>query len=412
MPAVDVNEGLSQDQVQLREEAHRFAAEVMRPASTELDTLAPEAVIAPESRLREVFRQAYQAGYHLRSFPPALGGADLGPVDGWVVAQEFGWGSAGLAISIGVTAMPFRFAALTGNPDLMREVVMPYVEDREGKYIGCWCATEPERGSDAIMFSGEYSRPDIHFQCMARRDGDEWVVNGQKSAWVSNGTIATHTLAFLCVEPSLGMAGTGVAVIPLGLPGVSRGKPLDKLGQRALNQGEVFFDNVRIPRHYMLVEPGGFGLAADAVLAAANAGMSSAFCGVARAAFEEALRYARERVQGGVPLVEHQLVQRRLFDMFTKLESARSLSWLANRRLSGGQPTLHYSIAAKVFCTEIAFELASHAVQMWGGMGLAKGALVEMLLRDARASMIEDGENNVLALAGCRFLLAQEGISS
>jgi alkylation response protein AidB-like acyl-CoA dehydrogenase len=243
--------------------------------------------------------------------------------------------------------------------------------------------------------------------CMARRDGDEWVINGQKSAWVSNGTIATHTLGFFCVDPSQGMNGTGVAVVPLDLPGVTRGKPLDKLGQRALNQGEIFFDNVRIPRHYMLMESGMLGGAADNLLANANAGMSSTFCGVARAAFEEALSYAQERVQGGVPITEHQLVQRRLFDMFTKLQAARSLSRTANRRLISGQPTLHYSIAAKVFCTETAFELASDAIQILGGMGLAKEMLPEMLLRDARASMIEDGSNDVLALAGFRYLVQQ-----
>jgi alkylation response protein AidB-like acyl-CoA dehydrogenase len=312
MPAVDVNEGLTPEQVRLREEAHRFAAEVLRPAALELDDLPPEQVIAPGSRLWDVFRAAYRAGYHLRSFPKELGGPGLNPGDAWVIGEEFGWGSSALSISIGVTAMPFRFAAMTGNPDLMREVVQPFIEDTEGRYIGCWCATEPNHGSDAILYSGEYARPDIHFDCMARLDGDEWVITGQKSAWVSNGTIATHTLAFLCVDPSRGMAGTGVAVIPLDLPGVSRGKPLNKLGQRALNQGEIFFDNVRIPRHYMIVEPGDGGGPTDAILAGANAGMSTTFCGVARAAFEEALRYAEQRVQGGVPIAEHQLIQRKL----------------------------------------------------------------------------------------------------
>ncbi|MBI5284694.1 MAG: acyl-CoA/acyl-ACP dehydrogenase [Chloroflexi bacterium] len=405
MPALDLNFDLTSDQIQLREQTHRFAAEVIRPAALELDALTPEQVIAPDSRLRDVFRAAYRAGHHLRSFPVELGGPGLGPMDAWVVSEEMGWASAGLSISLGVTSMPFRFAAMTGNPDLMRDLVMPYVEDTEGKYIGCWCATEPNHGSDAILYSGEHSRADIHFECNARRDGDEWVINGQKSAWVSNGTIATHTLAFLCVEPSMGMAGTGVAVIPLGLPGVTRGKPLDKLGQRALNQGEIFFDNVRIPRHYMLVEPGVFGAATDTILASANAGMSTTFCGLARAAFEEALGYAQQRVQGGVAITNHQLVQRRLFDMFTRLESARALSRLANKRLLTGQPTTHYSIAAKTYCTQTAFDLASDAIQIFGGMGLAKGVPVEMLYRDARASLIEDGSNDVLALAGFRFLV-------
>ena len=405
MPAIDVNFDLTPDQIRLREETRRFAAEVMRPAAMELDGMAPEDVIVADSPLRRVFAQAYKLGYHLRAFPPELGGPGFAPMDAWVVGEEMGWGNAGLSISLGVTSMPFRFAAMTGNPDLMREIVQPYLDDTEGKYVGCWCATEPQHGSDAILYSGDEARPDIHFECSARRVGDEWEISGQKSAWVSNGTIATHTLAFLCVEPSKGMAGTGVAVIPLGLPGVSRGKPLNKLGQRALNQGEIFFDQVRIPRHYMLVEPGVFGGATDNILAAANAGMSTTFCGVARAAFEEALRYAQDRVQGGVPIARHQLVQRRLFDMFTKVESARALSRLANKRLASGKPTTHYSIAAKTYCTQTALDVASDAIQTFGGLGLAKGVLVEMLYRDARASLIEDGANDVLALAGFRFLV-------
>lgn len=408
MTAIDVNEGLTAEQIRLREQAHRFAAEVLRPAAQELDLLPPEQVIAPGSRLWDVFREAYKAGHHLRSFPEQLGGAGLTPVDGAVMSEELGWGNSGLAISLGVTSMPFRFAAMTGNPDLMRELVTPFLEDTEGKYIGCWCATEPAHGSDLVLYSGESSRPDIHLDCSARLDKDEWVISGQKSAWVSNGTIATHTLAFLSVQPEKGMAGMGVAVIPLDLPGVTKGKPLDKLGQRALNQGEIFFDEVRIPRHYMLLE-GGFGAGSDALLAQANAGMSATFCGVARASVEEALRYARERIQGGVALAEHQLVQRRLFDMFTRLEAARSLSRLAHRRLETGQPTVHYSIAAKVFCTQTAFDLASDAIQIFGGIGLAKGTPVEMFLRDARASLIEDGANDVLALAGFRALLRLEG---
>jgi alkylation response protein AidB-like acyl-CoA dehydrogenase len=137
--------------------------------------------------------------------------------------------------------------------------------------------------------------------------------------------------------------------------------------------------------------------------------MSTNFSGVARAALEEALSYAEQRIQGGVPLAEHQLVQRKLFEMFTKVEAARSLSKLANRRLATGQPTLHYSVAAKVFCTETAFEVASDAMQIHGGIGLAKGTPVEMFMRDARASMIEDGANDVLALAGFRTLRQMAG---
>jgi len=232
------------------------------------------------------------------------------------------------------------------------------------------------------------------------------VINGQKSAWVSNGTIATHACTFLSVDRAKGMAGGGVAIIPLNLPGVSRGKPLDKLGQRALNQGEIFFDNVRLPKHYMVVQPAGYPFIIDNILAGANAGMSAIFTGVARAAFEEALAYCKQRIQGGKPIAEHQLVQKKLFDMFIKVESARALSRAAMLyNTATSPPATQYSIAAKVYCTEASFEVASDAVQLFGGYGLARELPIEKLFRDARASMIEDGTNEVLSLAGARKLI-------
>jgi len=402
MAYTDDTSDLTPAQVLLKQAAHRFAAQVLRPTAAALDDLRPDEVIAAGSPLWDAFRKSYKTGHHLRSFPPHLGGAGLGPLESHLIGEEFGWGNSGLSISLSVTAMPFRFAAMNGNPDLMREIVMPFVEDTEGKYVGCWGATEPNHGSDLIMGGSD---PKVHLECTARRDGDEWVIDGQKSSWVSNGTIATHTLAFLNVQPERGMMGTGIAVVPLNLPGVTKGPPLNKLGQRPLNQGEIFFDSVRIPAHYMLVEPPHAMAGIEAILAGANAGMSTTFSGVARAAFEEALAYTQSRIQGGAPLFQHQLVQKRLFDMFMRVQASRALSRKANLRLATGQPTAHYSMAAKVFATRTAFDVASDASELFGGMGMVKGVLVESLMRDARASLIEDGANDTLSIAAARLLL-------
>jgi len=404
---VDLNKELTAEEQSVKEETHKFAAEVLRPASIELDSLSPEDVIAEGSIHWEVFRKAYQQGYHSSTLPEQLGGADLSTLSRHIHAEEMGWGSADFAIAIGVTAFPFTFAAMSGNQDLIKNVVVPFAEDREGKYIGCWAITEPHHGSDSLLIGTEqFGDAKMAFECAARPDGDEWVINGQKAAWVSNGTIATHACTFLSIDSSKGMAGGGVAIIPLDLPGVSRGKPLNKLGQRALNQGEIFFDNVRIPKHYMVIQPAGYPFIIDNILAGANAGMSAIFTGVARAAFEEALAYCKQRVQGGKPIAEHQLVQKKLFDMFIKVESARSLSRAAmTYNAATNPPATQYSIAAKVYCTEAAFEVASDAIQLFGGYGLARDLPVEKLFRDARASMIEDGTNEVLSLAGARKLI-------
>lgn len=404
----DLNKELTDEQKALKTRVHEFAAKVMRPASIELDKMTPEETIAEGSPMWRVFREAYQQEYHLRNFPEALGGAGLGPLESHIVNEEMGWGSAGLSIALAVTSFPFAFAASRKDEQIVEEVVKPFLADREGRYIGCWAITEPGHGSDTLMPGTKYfSDPEVHYGLTAAADGDDWVLNGQKSAWVSNGTIASHALTFLGVDRSRGMAGGGVALVPLNLPGVTKGPPLNKIGQRGLNQGEIYFDNVRIPKAYMLVPPDAYVGAIDAVLAGANAYMGSVFTGVARAAFEEALTYTKGRVQGGVPICEHQLVQKKLFDMFVKVETARQLSRATVCYNSGTFPpgTL-YSISSKVYCTTAAFEVASDAIQLHGGMGLTKDMLVEMLFRDARASMIEDGSNDILSLTAASKILA------
>jgi alkylation response protein AidB-like acyl-CoA dehydrogenase len=403
----ELNKTLTDEQNLLKAQMHEFARDVMRPASIALDKMTPEETIAEGSPMWDVFRQAYEQELHLRSFPASLGGAGLGPIESHIVNEEFGWGSAGLAIALAVCSFPFAFAASRKDAQIIEEIVQPFLEDRKGRYIGCWAITEPGHGSDTLMPGTKYHDDEkIFWGLQATLDGDEYVINGQKSAWVSNGTIATHALAFLGVDRSKGMAGGGVAIVPLNYPGVSKGAPLNKIGQRALNQGEIFFDNVRIPKSFMLVPPEMYTLAIDAVLAGANAYMGSTFTGVARAAFEEALAYAKGRIQGGVPIVEHQLVQKKLFDMFVKVETARQLS-RATVQYNQGQfpPGTLYSISSKVYCTQAAFEVASDAVQLHGGMGLTKEMLVEMLFRDARASMIEDGSNDILSLTAAKKLI-------
>ncbi len=395
------------DEAAFRTQIRQFGVEVIRPAAAELDRLSPDEVIAADSRLWEVLRQMYELGYNRRGFPQEWGGTPpMSPTEAHIFSEEMGWASADFSIAIGVAGFPFRYAAMSGNAELIEQHVKPYLADREARYIGCWAITEPMHGSDSLNLGDERSGDaDVGFDLRAKLDGDEWVISGQKSAWVSNGSIATHALAFLGVEPERGMAGGGVAFIPLEQPGVSRGKPLDKLGQRALNQGEIFFDDVRIPRDYMLVMPDAYEGTLETVLAGANAGMSATFTGVARAAFDEALAYAKQRVQGGKPIVEHQLVQKKLFEMFTKVEAARQLSRAVGARAHAGVGGIQYSIAAKVYCTQVAFEVASDAIQLHGGYGLSKEFTIEKIFRDARASMIEDGVNELLSLVGARKLI-------
>jgi alkylation response protein AidB-like acyl-CoA dehydrogenase len=406
---LDLNLQLTEEQVAFKESVHRFARDVLRPRAAELDRRAdPADVIARDSPLWDVLRQAYRLGYHKVMLPVEAGGLGLGGLEQHVFLEELGWGSADFAIAIGVAGFPFAMVAQAGGPELVAELVRPFADDRDARWIGCWAITEPDHGSDTLIAgTPEFHDPCIKGNLFARRDGDDYVLSGQKSAWVSNGTIATHALTFLSLDPSRGMAGGGVAVIPLDLPGITRGKPLDKLGQRALNQGEIFFDDVRLPGRLMLAGPDAYEMTLDLTLALANAAMGAVFTGVARAAYEAALAYTTERVQGGKRLCEHQLVQKRLVDMFTRVEACRQLSRAAMAYNHATlPPATQYSIAAKTFCTEAAFDVATSALQLFGGNGLSREYPIEKIFRDARASLIEDGSNDVLALVAARHLLA------
>ncbi len=383
---------LSDEERQVRDTIHRFAEEVMRPVGQRLDKLEdPADVIAPGSDLWEVFAKHAALGLAELTSPES----GLTPIQQarlrCIISEEQGWGDSGLSISFGVHGFPRMAAQLSGSAELM---------ERFGgdEVVGCWCGTEPDHGSDFIVYGGRIDELSVGPNCVARKEGAEFVINGQKSAWVSNGTIASATSLFCAVDMGDGPMGIGSFLVPLDGPGVTRGKPLDKIGQRALNQGEIFFDNVRIPESYMTLPPEAMGFGMDVILSMANSGMGSTFSGLARAAYELALEYAKNRVQGGAPIISHQSVKARLFDMYRRVEAATALSRRANIYNMLNPPKLELAVSSKTFATQTAFDVASAALQIFGGNGLTREYPIEKLLRDARASMIEDGCNEVLGI--------------
>lgn len=400
-PWPDLEVGCSEEDREVQTVARRFAAEVLRPTGIALDRLPdPADVIAPASPLWEVFDK-YRAtglGDLMRPDPAADPAARARLVN--IVNEEMSWGDVGLTISLGLSNFHQPWIEMTGNAELIERYC-----SGDRLEIGCWALTEPDHGSDSVgALQSHFHDPARRPNCIARRDGDDWLVSGQKAAWVSNGSIATIAVLFCAVDEGDGIAGGGVFLVPLDLPGVTRPRPLDKLGQRSLNQGEIYFEDVRVPGYHRVIGPDIYELALDGMLAHANAAMAQLFTGVARAAFELAVDYAKERVQGGVPIIEHQSVKGRLFSMFSRVEAARSLSRRVAAYNAVAEPMIHYSIAAKTFVTRTAFEVASDALQIFGGNGLTKEYPIEKLLRDARASMIEDGCNEVLGLrAAARF---------
>ncbi len=401
MDYLDLNLDLTKEDIMMKKAAHEFARDVMRPVAKELDRMTPEEAIAPDSPLWDFKKKAYELEYHSILVPESYGGMGLSPLQQFIVMEELSWGSAGLTIELAVAAFPAYLASMVPEDDIIEEIIVPFCECRDGKISGCWAITEPEHGSDTLIpHYPSFRNPEIPANCMAAKDGDAYVINGQKAAWVSGAPYASHAALFCQVDQSMGHAGGGIFIVPLDLPGVKKGAPLDKLGQRDDPQGEIFFDNVRVPEKYLIAGPDAYEAMLEIVLSFTTAFMGILGTGIARAAFEEALTYAKNRIQGGKALIEHQDVQKKLFHMFSKVELSRQISRAAHiYNQNTSTPAEEYSVIAKVFGCQTCFEVANEAIQIFGANGLTKEYLVEKLFRDARATLIEDGSNDILAIA-------------
>jgi acyl-CoA dehydrogenase len=395
---------LSEEESAIVEVVHKFAEQEMRPVGQILDRMTPAEVIAPESPIWSLYEKWGDLGFTvdaLFEMEPAQRAKMM-----CLLYEELGWGDSGLTISLAVSILPRYMSRLFGN-DFLAELCPP---DK----LGSWAITEPDHGSDSIDPDGEimhaegnYGRPN----CIATLKSDTIVINGQKSAWVTNGIISDFFVLYCAADSGAGpdKENGAVVIVPGDTKGVSRGQPLDKIGQRSMNQGEIFFDNVELPMEHLLAGPENYQRALYSIHTDVNAVMGATFTGVARAAYDLAYAYVHERKQGGVPIIKHQSVAYRLFHMYRKVEAARALTRrIMEYNMTEPVPALQAAMTTKITSTQTAFEVASDALQLFGGNGLTKEYPVEKLLRDARSSLIEDGCNEVLALKGGAALMDPE----
>ena len=401
LPMCGLEEPLSEMERAVQDNVHRFALEVLRPVAAKLDRLSAEDMIAEGSELWTVLEKSKDLGLNLIEME------ELEPLERArllnIAIEELSWGCPGLTGAILVTFFPTMFSLLAGNMEMAK-----YCDGR----LGCWAITEPDHGSDMLDATGELAADTSSYgraNCVARIEGDKVIINGQKSAWVSGATYADVCVLYTHVEQN-GAAGPGIAIIvDLDSEGVSKGKPLEKMGLRGLNQGEIFFENVEVPASHIIAGPEQYGDFVTATLTEANPHVGAMVMGTARAAYEHALNYAHERKAGGVPLIEHQHVRYRLFHMFRKVEMARAmLHRVTTFNATSGTAALHASAAAKVTVTQTAFEVANEALQMFGGNGMTKEYPMEKIVRDTRACLIADGCNEMLALRGGSQLINPE----
>jgi|Deesub1362B_J571_1020462.scaffolds.fasta_scaffold00228_34 alkylation response protein AidB-like acyl-CoA dehydrogenase len=397
---------LSEENRILKEEVHRFAAEIIRPASIKLDRMSPEERIKRDSPYFGVMKKMKKLSYHKLHVPSEFGGPDLSALERYIIMEELGWGSLGLATAIGVDQIPFVNALLFGPDELVEDLVKPWLEDEECRYHGCWGVTEPEHGSDYLLcFRDEEANKFGKGNVIAQEEEDGWVLKGQKSAWVSSAPVATHCGLHAQVKDGKAIYDGIFCIVPLDAGGVRKGKVADMMGMRDGPQGELFFDNVWIPEHYVVVAPTPFyGIFFDQLLCLTSCGMGAFAVGLARAAFEEALTYARQREQGGKPLVKHKNIKLKLYEMFEKIETARyfvrkTMEHVHRKILE--EKTFdafpRHSRAAQIYAKKIAFEVANEALQIFGAYGLSSDFIIEKLFRDARALLIEDGTIEVLS---------------
>ena len=383
-------------EVEFQQTLRRFALEVMRPIGRKLDRMTPEAIIADDSPFWEFRKKYLELGIDLAQLfemPPEVRSRMF-----CLIFEELGYGDGGLAISVGAGVLPQYLSALFGNQFLMERFPQ--------EMLGCWAITEPDHGSDTLDPTGAARHADgkvSRSNCIVSFKGDKMVINGQKSAWVSNGTVAEVCILYAAADTGKGADYEHgcVVVLPLDLPGISRGKPLDKIGQRGDPQGEIFFNDVEVPMEYLLAGPEDFQRAVYCIHAEANVLMGATWTGAARAAADMAFEYAHERKQGGVPIIRHQRVAQRIFEMYRKVEAGCALTRrAAHYNQSADVPALQAAMMAKVSCAQWAHEVTSEAIQIFGGNGLTAEYPVEKMFRDARSSMIEDGCNELLSIKG------------
>ncbi len=384
--------------------ARELGKEVLAPAETALDRIADPDEVYASDVFWNAMGKSFEAGFPKMALPESFGGMGLDPQTTGMVWEEIARWAPGYAASmLSGSIVPQLIAFLAPDSrELVDTFVIPFCEDNTGRHISSWCSSEPEIGSDGK----NYYDPAVHHHTRAVQSVGRYVISGAKSDFPSNGGIARSYIVFACIKPELGIRGSGTFVVSADAKGVKKGKPLDKVGLRVLNQSAVFFDDVEIPDTHLIFPCGDdYPMLHNAIMTVGNLAVGYVAVGIMRAAYESAMAHAKHRVQGGRPIREHQLVARRLFNCFQAIESARALlwkgSWLSAKNFPGDLKT---SIAAKIYATEQAVLRTKEMVEILGAYGMTKEYPVEKYARDATLLTIMDGTNETLMIKAAALL--------
>ncbi len=367
----------------LVEETRRFTREKIIPVAAKADKTHEFPM--------DVFKEAWDLGLVGPNIPEAYGGAGLGEVDNVLLTEELAFGCTGIQTSMTANTLAATPILIAGNDAQKKKYLGSLTSE---PIFAAYALTEPAAGSDAAGI-----------QARCRKDGNDWIVNGQK-CFITNAAWASWYIVFATVDPSLRHGGIMAFVIDRDAQGVSVGKTEDKLGQRASNTATVNFDDVRVSSDNVLAEAGhGFKLAMK-TFDRTRPDIGAGACGLMRRALEESIAYALERKTFGVPIAEHQMVQALIAEMGIKYEATRLLvlksAWQIDQ---GGRNSLVASYS-KAFGADSAMQVATDAVQVFGGNGYITEYPVEKLMRDAKILQIYEGTSQIQRMVIAKNLFA------
>ncbi len=376
---------LTEPQRMIRDVARNFAARELAPNAAEWDRTAtfPAEAVAEMGRL----------GLMGMLIPDEYGGAGTDTVSYALAMEEIAAGDASCSTVMSVNNSLCCVPLLTYGTDEQKERFLRPLAS--GESHGCFCLTEPQAGSDAS-----------NLRTRAAEHGDHYLLNGTKQ-FISSGETASVAIVFAVTDPDAGKRGISAFIVPTDLAGYVVARHEEKLGQRASDTCQIVFEGVKLPRDLLLGQPGeGYGIALSN-LEGGRIGIAAQAVGIARAAYEAARAYAKEREAFGKPIIEHQAVGFRLADMATEIEAARLMLLNAARLRDAGVPCLKEASMAKLFASEMAERVCSNAIQTFGGNGYLADFPVERFYRDARVCKIYEGTSDIQRLLITREISRQ-----
>lgn len=375
---------LTQEQELIRDTMRQFAAERLAPFAAQWDREG----IFP----REALKELAQLGAFGMVVPDEWGGAGLDYVSLAVALEEIAAGDGATSTIISVQNSVVCGPILQFGDDRQKERFLKPLAG--GAWLGCFCLTEPHVGSDAAAI-----------RTTAVRDADSWVLNGVKQ-FITSGANAQIAVVFAVTDRNAGRKGISAFIVPTDAPGFSVGRIEEKMGQHASDTVQLLFDDCRIPAANLLGREGDGYRIALSNLEGGRIGIAAQSVGMARAACDAAVAYAREREAFGKPIIEHQAVAFRLADMATRIEAARQLVLHAASLRDAGRPCLKEASMAKLFASEMAEKVCSDAIQIHGGYGYVRDFPVERIYRDVRVTQIYEGASDIQRLVISRAIAA------